>query len=645
MGNLRTIGRTKTAKKAGKWMVRALIAAAAVWAGAMPVRAENERVVAVEPLIKTKWAQGSPFNKMLPEGDYGTYSRRTGCMATAMAQIINYHRRPARGSGQSEPYTTSIGLQVPSINFDVAYDWDNMLNVYTSRATEQQVNAVAELMFHVGVSIEMNYGRSGSTVRRIPLALVNRFGYDRSIQRHERRFYSDAAWDAVMKKQLGAGLPVFLWGSFPGGDGHAYVVDGYDNTGKFHFNCGWGGVSDGYYFMNAITSQKYTFGENHVIIANIKPDEGGKSNYEMALLAFTADKASVFQNELLTVTAGLYNMSALEAFPGGQVGAALVDNDGNIVSVIGSANTGLRNPSTAAAARAINCFVPGAVTPGQYQLRIVTKVEGGEWEVVALSAIRDGVPFAIDLTVTPEKSATPGGGYGMGLATFTASKTTVSPNEQFTVDFTLRNIGQEIFPGGQSGVALVDNDGNIIDVLGISNTGLRNPGGQTSLITRNITIPNTVTHGQYQLRIVIRPTNGEWRIATLSYKDCPTSFDFHVGALNSPASPVSAPSGNFTVIPNPVVTTSSSGTVAFFWQGQRLVGDAALPIYDASGKVVNGIEIKDPASASTSKRRVASWRLRDLDGRPVPKGRYTVRGVLTTSTGEKERVEVQFDVR
>ena len=117
----------------------------------------------------------------------------------------------------------------------------------------------------------------------------------------------------------------------------------------------------------------------------------------------------------------------------------------------------------------------------------------------------------------------------MGLAAFTASSTAVTRNEQFTVTFSLRNIGQEIFSGGHTGVALVDNNGNIVgEVMGVGTSQSRNPGGQTALVTRICSIPNTVPPGQYQLRIVIRPTGGEWRIAALSYNNAPTSIDFTV---------------------------------------------------------------------------------------------------------------------
>ena|GEM_PF-930655 len=140
---------------------------------------------------------------------------------------------------------------------------------------------------------------------------------------------------------------------------------------------------------------------------------------------------------------------------------------------------------------------------------------------------RSGSRFTINTAFTSGVINT--GGYGMGLSAFTAGSTSVARGEQFTVSFRLRNMEQNAFPGGQVGVALVNSNGNIVgQVMDVRTTQTRNPGTQTSVLTRDCFVPGFAVPGRYQLRIVIRPAGGEWRIITLSHNNAPTSIDFTV---------------------------------------------------------------------------------------------------------------------
>ncbi|MCL2186690.1 MAG: cyanophycinase [Treponema sp.] len=140
---------------------------------------------------------------------------------------------------------------------------------------------------------------------------------------------------------------------------------------------------------------------------------------------------------------------------------------------------------------------------------------------------RSGSRFTINTAFTSGVINT--GGYGMGLSAFTAGSTSVARGEQFTVSFRLRNMEQNAFPGGQNGVALVNSNGNIVgQVMDVRTTQTRNPGTQTSVLTRDCFVPGFTVPGRYQLRIVIRPAGGEWRIVTLSHNNSPTSIDFTV---------------------------------------------------------------------------------------------------------------------
>jgi hypothetical protein len=363
-----------------------------------------------------------------------------------------FHRHPIRGSGQSTLIMPQ-NITVPTVNLNVAYDWDNMLKTYhnANSGTERQRNAVATLMYHIAAARGVNTD--------IHVAITTHFGYDKSIQCLSRKFYTDAEWEAIIRQQLDAGLPMYLNGNYPTNTPspngyHASVIDGYDNTGKFHINWGWNGSYDGWYSLNNLkpeATQAMIDGEQ--ITINIMPDKGSTGSNEWALNSFAANKSSVSQNELFTVS---FRPMSAGFFIGGQFGAVLVDNSGNIAAVIGTRNASARNPRTGWSLSndpiEISGFIPNTVAAGQYKLRIVTKHEGGEWKIVARSDISENVPNAIPITVTAGEAN--GGGYGMSLERFEASKTAVSQLEQFAVSYTLKNITQEAFPGGQAGVAL-----------------------------------------------------------------------------------------------------------------------------------------------------------------------------------------------
>jgi hypothetical protein len=218
-------------------------------------------------------------------------------------------------------------------------------------------------------------------------------------------------------------------------------------------------------------------------------------------------------------------------------GTALVDNNDNIVYAWGNRCSTHNIPEGSFQHTRIGfgvLFVPETVNPGQYRLmaaikpdcaeRSIDSIPIGEWLLVTSSAVNG--PVSAPLTVTREASAATGGGYGLRI-NLTASKTTVNHNEEFTVTYTWMNISSnEIFPGGQAGVALVDNSGSIVKIIDTMNIDPINPNwsGSTQAeinarkATRICSVPNTVALGQYRLMIAIRPTGGEWRPATLLRK-------------------------------------------------------------------------------------------------------------------------------
>jgi hypothetical protein len=211
--------------------------------------------VSVAPLVKSKWDQGNPYNLLTPT--YQGEQLVTGCVATAMAQIMNYHEWPLTGVGSHSYTSTPLNFNL-SANFGATtYDWANMPDVYTSSATDAQKNAVATLMFHCGVSVEMMYNRaaaggSGAYSTDVPYALKTYFNYDRGAEYLYRDYTPHSEWVTSLKTEISAGRPVYYSGSGAGG-GHAFVCDGYDASDKFHFNWGWSGSSDGYFELSALS--------------------------------------------------------------------------------------------------------------------------------------------------------------------------------------------------------------------------------------------------------------------------------------------------------------------------------------------------------------------------------------------------------
>ena len=235
---------------------------------------------AVEPLIKTQWDQSFPFNSMCPM--INEEQAVAGCVATAMAQIMKYWEWPHRGVGEHSYAWGHIGEL--AVNFDeTLYDWDNMLYFYDFNYGEASGIAVATLMYHCGISVDMMYGSSengGSAAysEDVVDALKDYFNYDPNLQYVYKYYYTDEKWKDLLKTELNAGRPVYYAGD-DGQAGHAFVCDGYDANDYFHFNWGWGGYCDGYYLIGnlapgtgGIGSGNGSYNNNNIIIIGVQPN-------------------------------------------------------------------------------------------------------------------------------------------------------------------------------------------------------------------------------------------------------------------------------------------------------------------------------------------------------------------------------------
>lgn len=203
----------------------------------------------VAPLLTTAWNQDYPYNRF-------TGYNFTGCVATAVAQIMYYHRWPDRGKG-SYSYVVSYDNRTMSVDFSQSvYQWDKMLPKYNTRMeldNEEACEAVALLMRDVGVSVNMQYSPtlSGAQTFMAAKALKTYFNYSTSMLNKSDE--GAAAFTRILRKEIENGFPVYISGSMKsGGSGHAWVVDGVDKDNLFHMNFGWGGSGDGYFSVTAL---------------------------------------------------------------------------------------------------------------------------------------------------------------------------------------------------------------------------------------------------------------------------------------------------------------------------------------------------------------------------------------------------------
>ncbi len=205
----------------------------------------------VNKLMTTRWNQNWPYNMHCPPHPAGPGGRvYAGCVATAMAQIMKYYDFPETGRF-TKTYFWGAHYEV---DFGATtYHWDSMTNVINSSSR----NAIAELMFHCGVSVDMHYSHtgSGSFIQFSRFAMKQYFKYRSGSTFAEMIDYEPADWKFKLREDLDRGKPVLYRGISNQGDGHAYVVDGYQDTAYFHFNWGWGGWSNGFYSTDPIHPQ------------------------------------------------------------------------------------------------------------------------------------------------------------------------------------------------------------------------------------------------------------------------------------------------------------------------------------------------------------------------------------------------------
>lgn len=228
----------------------------------------------VEPLVDLKWNQIYPYNYYCPTelGGPGDHAY-VGCAADVMAMIMKYWNYPDKGVG-SHSYIPE-GYPEQSANFgETTYEWDNMPAQLYSFSSEKEIKAVALLMYHCGVSIDMKYGPMASSgySELVPAAMKNYFKYTSEMNHLYRDQYDIEEWKDLLISNLDQGFPVFYAGSSQISGGHAFVCDGYTEDGYFHFNWGWSGVGNGNFAIDALNPEGADYNINQRAIFDMVPD-------------------------------------------------------------------------------------------------------------------------------------------------------------------------------------------------------------------------------------------------------------------------------------------------------------------------------------------------------------------------------------
>ena len=261
---------------------------------------------AISPMVQCEWGQFDPFNNLTPavvnpETEESEHCV-SGCVATALAQIM-YYWRYANPQGQHISYYWEAGGKTIETDLHNGnYDWTNMLTKYDGVSyTDVQAEAVALLIKDLGYASKMNFDVDGSGTYPYEgiNALITYFGYDKSVSLIRSKCLTpDPAsgatsatkndqLDELIYEEMKAGRPVLASAVKTEGGGHAFVIDGIDANGKFHINWGWDGSANGYYLLetmvasNSTETRSYLLDRQfytHIVPAN-DPDHGATGEY------------------------------------------------------------------------------------------------------------------------------------------------------------------------------------------------------------------------------------------------------------------------------------------------------------------------------------------------------------------------------
>ena len=297
----------------------------------------------VQPLLgEIEWDLEAPYNLLTPmrvgyaneEAAPDTIHARTGCVATAVAQVMMYYQWPVTGTGSH----TNMNDSTQTVDFSQStYQWSKMLPAYKGDESEESKMAVAQLMYDVGCALDMEYRYDNSYAWNYDIlkALANHFGYDKNMRLVFRTQCSTEEWNLLLMTELNEMRPVLFGAQAPLIGGHRFVIDGYDTNGLYHVNWGWSGRANGYFDMNLMDPDimgiggyagGFTIGQDMVL--GIKPDKEGTSVAKSDLVVYKQFNFDM-QTQQWTYTISNYSLGDFT----GEVGIAIESPTGEVAKL------------------------------------------------------------------------------------------------------------------------------------------------------------------------------------------------------------------------------------------------------------------------------------------------------------------------
>lgn len=366
----------------------------------------------VAPLLGgIKWNQNDPYNLLCPVIPSSGKRTVTGCVATGMAMVMKYHQWPVTGKGANSYTSATHGFQLSSNFESVNFDWNNMTDTYNASSTQAQKDAVATLMYNCGIAVNMNYDlSSGASTTKMAKALKDYFRYDENLEYLLRNYYTRQEWVEFLRAELNAQRPV-LYNGNSNSSGHLFVCDGYDSNGFFHFNWGWGGLSDGYFQISALNPSSQgiggsTGGYNSAqgIVVGLQRPNPNSSKSKMQLhmnevITFTPDSLLRTDNlDFIIKNFFNYGIRSLT----GTIGVAIFDDNDKMISMLSSRTISeLQTNYGFSSMTFTRKGLPSSLLPGNYRVFVIFKeADDTQWQKLRGLV---GTPSFLQLSVTDTK--------------------------------------------------------------------------------------------------------------------------------------------------------------------------------------------------------------------------------------------------
>ena len=405
---------------------------------------------AVEPLLgDIAWDQGDPYNRKCPSGC------PTGCVATAMGQVMYYNRWPEKGVGSHSYVSKGLGTTLSADFGNTVYKWDDMLPTLSTNSSSAAIDAVSTLLYQVGVGVDMQYSSQGSGAlpSLMAPALVKYFNYDQACTLLMRDYYTVDEWEQTLRAELDAKRAVLYGGYTAGNEGHSFVCDGYNSNGYFHINWGWSGDSNGYFLISALdpnvqglggaaSGEGFDYGQN-MIVGIQKPVPGSKPVPMLTYVAVADTAFTVAKTDSVPLVATeVYNDGSIDVLAHFRFN--VYDKDNNFVAASAIFTDSLHSGYGYDSVKT-KFAVPATLADGKYKAVLAANVESIDEEGVYKDLrhfMGENYYYGIDVKDGKATYATAGQSH-LTLKELAINPNPIESDEPLTVTATIHNEGGE----------------------------------------------------------------------------------------------------------------------------------------------------------------------------------------------------------